>query len=133
MESAGLTPTFVEGPFGPRKISDALLEFVQPVVDALRESERTKPRLEQILAVGALAWNAHLMPDGEACLEEALADMKLDLVASDVVRHVLEILLARRRDLFPDDRRFVINTVVTQKASGKFEVTAAHALSPVSA
>jgi hypothetical protein len=125
LASVGLPMTFREGPTADRKLSDALLEFVQPILDALPETERTKPRLEQILLLGALAWNAHLMPDSAAFVERALTDLVVE--GHDVAQPVVEILLERRRELFADDPRFVVDTFVTRSASGKLQVSAAHA------
>lgn len=126
----GLDPILVEGPTEERKVSDALLELVQPVVKSLAPHERTNDRLEQVIALGALAWNAYLLPDGDALIADSLARLHLDEETLDVTHELLAVFSERRHALFADDRRLVISTSVTVSPTGEFRVSAAHAPLP---
>ena len=130
LESMGLHPTLLEGPTEDRKVSDALLELVQPIVQALAVREHTQARLEQLIQLGTLAWNAHLLPDGDATIARALAELPIEQEDLDIAHGVLDVLCERRRALFPDDRRLIISTAVTLTPSGEFTVSAAHAPVP---
>jgi len=125
-----LTPTLVETPTQERKVSDALLELVDPIVQALAQSERTQACLEQLVELGTLAWNAYLLPGGDDAIAHALTALTIDHEDLEVARRVLAVFVERRRTLFADDRRLILSTVVTLSASGELKVTAAHAPVP---
>ena len=130
--ATGVASMVLEGLPEERKVSDALLELTQPLLDALDPNQRTHDRLDQIVMLGGLAWNAHLMPAPEEFVRETLAKLPDDDdLARDVAVPLVLNLLERRRTLFPDDRRQILNTDVVMKPTGRFDVTAAYAPFPI--
>jgi hypothetical protein len=130
LSAMGLAPTLVEKPTDERKVSDALLELIQPFVRALAPHERSQARLDQLVSLGALAWNAPLLPGGDTVLNESLASLGLSEEDDQLARELLAALTERRRHLFPNDRRFIVGTVATVPADGELRVSAAHAPLP---
>jgi len=127
LAAAGLAPTLLEGPTEERKVSDALLELVQPYVRAMDSHEHTQPRLDQLVSFGALAWNASLLPASDAVVADGLATLGLGEEDLEIARDLIASLSERRRRLFPDDRRLIMSTAVTLTPSGDLRVSAAHA------
>jgi hypothetical protein len=130
LSATGLAPTLVEEPTDERKVSDALLELIQPFVRSLAPHERSQARLEQLVTFGALAWNATLLPGGDLFLGQSLASLGLDEEGDQVARELVAALTERRQRLFPNDRRFIVDTVATVAADGELTVSAAHAQLP---
>ena len=132
LAATGLESMLVEAPAQERKVSDALLELVQPMIRALEPSQRTLARLEQILAIGKLAWNAYLLPDPEMFLRDTLENLPADdPVTRDIAQRLAHGLLAKRGMLFPHDRRYIAQTFVTMGPDGRFDVSAAYAPAPI--
>jgi hypothetical protein len=102
------------------KISDALVDLVQPLVDELSECEElTRLWMQRFVQLAATVWNATLLPDCDSILDEVRSHVG-DAAIVDLVLH-------RRRALYPDDRRFVTDFEVTDRAEDdEFRVSAAY-------
>ncbi len=111
---------------GPRpgviKASDALVELMRPLIDALaREAPFTQSSMEQLLGLGIAVWNAGSR--GYRTAESFLADCPHGLKPEEVgPRDLLECLFARRQTLFPNDRRLIGDLVVQEASPGNFGV-----------
>jgi hypothetical protein len=81
----------------------------------------------QLVSLGALAWNACRFPDGNTVVADGLAALGLGEEDLEIARDVVASLCTRCRSLFPDDRRLIISTVATLTPSGDLMVSAAHA------
>lgn len=136
LEASGLgSPLVLDTAPDERKLSDALLEVVRPLLVRLHPSQQTKSRVEQIVTLGTLAWNAYLMPSPEDFVAEALGRLLVhndDVLAAGTAASLVRELLERRGALHPDDRRYVVKTLVTMKDDGRFDLSAAYAPFPVS-
>ena len=71
--AAGVVSVGLPATGAQRKLSDSLLELVEPLRATLDPHEQTLERLEHILRVGAIAWNAGLVPDGDGFMARACA------------------------------------------------------------
>lgn len=118
---------------GAPKASDALVKVVEPLLEGVAaDTGMNKKRMEDILRLGILAWNAHSLgyTSMSAFLEEHGRD-KLDLDDEDefMMSIILEPLLHRRRKLFGHDRRLLADFVVLPplSPSGEFRISVAWA------
>lgn len=88
-----------------RKISDTLLQFAEPLLDALGPNG-TQAQMEQSLKIAWTVWNAVVYADvgGNArMLEGVRTSTKLDSQLGAFV----EALIDRKRTLFGDDDRLI--------------------------
>lgn len=89
-----------------RKLSEVLLEFAEP----LTVTVRTEEDFEAAVEIAILAWNlSFLLPDDRSTfLKQSIPSLsggKNTLPFE--VEQCIQMLLARKQALFPDDRRFV--------------------------
>ena len=104
---------------GLPKMSDTIIEFADPLLHELLEDENNPVQVRNILLLASTFWNMTLAADerraesGEAgvqALRAQLADQVVGLL--DLPRAACEALVEdmerRKRDLFGDDRRFVM-------------------------
>lgn len=116
---------------GAPKASDALVKVVEPLLDRVAaESGMNQERMESILRLGVLAWNAHSL--GYTSIHPFLQRYGADKLALDdedefMVSALLEPLLHRRRKLFGDDPRMLADFVVLDSPSGEFRISVAWA------
>jgi hypothetical protein len=94
-------------PFGYAvKMSDALVEIAEPMLESAQNEEQFR------LAIGlaAMCWNLSLLPTGErsAHVEQAIRKLVKPGQPTDEVRQVVELLIARKEALFPDDKRAIL-------------------------
>ncbi len=89
-----------------RKLSEVLLEFAEP----LTVTARTREDFEAAVEIAILAWNLSFLPPEErfTFLKQSMPSLSCGKDALPFeIEQCIEMLLARKRALFPDDRRFV--------------------------
>ena len=101
-------------PFGyARKMSDVLLDFAQPLVDAARNGDDFRIAI----TMAAACWNLSLRPEPErsATLKRmAKSDVfRPRLDASLELEQQMRALVARKEALFPDDKRAILDYQVS--------------------
>ena len=110
------------------RISDALLDVMKPFV-AWPPSLRDLKPLGIMLELTVAVWNASLSADEaarEAALDELAAGLSIGALSPVEVRAFVGELSARKLELYPSDRRLVVESRV--RADGeKLMVTAAGA------
>ncbi len=100
-------------PAGMIKLSDALQQLFEP----LRPGEMSPEALRSLATLTSMAWNLSLFPEEEQA--QTLKTMSETLARSvpggdvHVFRNIITSLVARKRELFPDDRRVVTATEVS--------------------
>jgi hypothetical protein len=103
------------------KISDTLVDFVQPLLDLLDDGFFTRLEFRRLIALGATVWNVTLLPD----TEKLLADIR----AQSGTHLLLDVLLERRKTDFAHDRRFITDFEVSDLTEdGEFRVSAAYTI-----
>jgi len=108
-----------------RKMSEVILDFAEPLLDAVNDDEHFK----NVICFATICWNISFFPEREQQVHlNALADElgKSDaftyLEAADCVRMLLE----RKRTLFADDRRMIMDyTIVGEKDHQRLLVASA--------
>jgi hypothetical protein len=127
---AGAEPPPQAGP-QEHRLSDALLDVMRPFVawpPAARDLKPLKIMLELTVAV----WNATLAPDEaarEAALDALAAELTIGALSPGEVRAFVGELAARKLELYPSDRRLVVESRVRLDGE-KLLVTAAGAYRP---
>ena len=111
------------GPRSGRKISECLLELVEPH----REDEETTHSLNLLLTLGMLAWNAGKLsePEVQEMLDTVITkNLSPGNVEADRgLRAVAMALIERKRQLFPDDTRSILSYDMV-KTKGSYHITA---------
>jgi hypothetical protein len=97
--------TLVVDPPGAAKMSEALIALIKPEWDHCRDEEDMK----KLLSLGAIAWNAALVPEAEqaAFLQEFAEKVPCE-IRQDFV-HLVEPLIQRKNELFPHNQRPIID------------------------
>ncbi len=93
---------------GGKKMSDTLLEFAEPLIDPLVPNSEQEDKI----ALAAICWNLSLIPSEEK--DEVIGGMfsrfKKELGSEDslLMDSILEEMLARKKELFPNDKRMIM-------------------------
>lgn len=113
------TSTEADGP----KLSDALEEIFNPY---LEKGMGLKER-KNLARLAALAWNAMLMPDStvRSTLERTFSELPGQTRAAAI--QMITDMAQRRRQRFPEDRRWIADTDVHALPDGSFYLVVAHA------
>jgi hypothetical protein len=102
--------------FPDRKISETFLDFAAPMLHDL-PSEAPEHRARQALQVSFTVWNAVVFADVLA--DHGYLDQIRHLTAEDPETGLLmEQMIARKRELFADDKRMIGDWEVTRTADG---------------
>ncbi len=108
----------VREPEGQVKMSDVLEQFVDPYLRFARTAEDHR----KLFTLAALAWNAALLPPGDC--EKMIAEVlhaSLPATGEQVkadAREIVGMLVLRKRLLFADNNRQIINFELTETADG---------------
>lgn len=93
---------------GGKKMSDTLLEFAEPLLDPLVPNSEQ----EEMIALAASCWNLSLIPSEEK--DEVIAGLfsmfkkELRSKEHDFLEPIIEEMLARKKELFPNDKRTIV-------------------------
>ncbi len=115
LASAGTKAIFGQAS-GP-KVSERILELVQPYQIGVS----TEESLRKLMETAVIAWNIALEPAERhsAAIEELISGLHIsDAQVIQDGRRILTALVRRKLDLFPDDRRLVLNDHVDITANG---------------
>ncbi len=100
-----------------RKMSEVLLEFAEPLLEDSDDDEAFGGKI----ALAALSWNLTFMSPNEH--EAALNNMVEELGGRDAfirhgIRDSVRMLINRKRALFANDNRLIINYEIVGEKSG---------------
>ena len=111
-------PLIVSFGTGLPKMSETLIAFADPLLSRVPETEAD---WRSALYVAALVWNGIVseVPSGEV-----VAQLRRGLDPSVDVGELVRCLTERKRTLFPDDLRFILD-VRTERSGDRVHVTAA--------
>lgn len=121
--------TVIESPPHAAKMSDTLIDFARPLLDALgREGSLTMDRFESALSLAGVVWNAYLVDEKDpTSVEETKRQIENLTDDAPLLRGIFEELTERRRRLFAHDRRLLADLVVEKSPIKGFRVSAASA------
>ncbi len=101
-------------PSGETKMSEVLLEFVEPY----SQYWKTKEELNKLLGVTVIAWNAALLPGNERkeiienAVKVAPPEIRQDMKA------IVEEMIQRKETHFAHNKRMIMNYKVTMTKEG---------------
>jgi hypothetical protein len=103
-----------------RKVSDALVTLIRPWLGGEESLEEYRGAAQ----MGVIAWNLSLLDPRKRKKQLARALKKVARSDAAVFRQMLEEMLARKRELFPQDRRWIVGVEVTDRGD-QFHIMAA--------
>jgi hypothetical protein len=104
----------VDSPFAV-KMSEVLISLIQPEWEGCANEEE----MRKLLTIGAAAWNVALLKRAErAAFTERLA-LAIPIELRQDFKLVLEPLISRKEQMFPQIRRPIISFELTRLPSGK--------------
>lgn len=98
------------------KMSEVLMEFANPDEETLGDAKR----LETLLAVASVAWNAALLPPEERDKFLLDAQKRAPAGTGESFLAVILPLIRRKEALFPTIRRGIIDFTVTMHPTGPY-------------
>ncbi len=111
-------PLIVSFGTGLPKMSETLITFADPLLSRVPETEAD---WRSALSVAALVWNGIV---AEVPRDEVVARLRRGFDPSVDVGELVRYLTERKRTLFPDDLRFILD-VRTERSGDRVHVTAA--------
>jgi hypothetical protein len=98
-------------PEGQAKMSAVILQLAEPLI---KQHGKTADRAEAIISLTVAAWNKSMFPpDKQPLIEQDLIDCFVPKDGSaEVVGmavHIMDIVAARRQQLFPDLRKIIVH------------------------
>lgn len=99
------------------KLSEAVLEYAEPLTNAAGENE------EKAIRLSVTFWNASLLPKQKALeiIEPSLADMANgDQLLKTEFYTTFEMMYNRKQSLFSNDRRFIVDYSLEENDDGFF-------------
>ena len=87
------------------KMSQVIIDFAEPVL----ERAKTEKEFRTGIGLATLAWNASLLPEAERekVINKPLIESLPD--ATDTALVALEMLIARKHQYFPDNKRVIMD------------------------
>jgi hypothetical protein len=104
------------------KMSDILLDYAEPFLDMIDTDN--KMEYEKVIMMAMTLWNCAIMEDAPESREEIrklLNPLMPDAEARSVVRYMLE----RKRQMYPDNKRMMMNYELTEMPGGGFHLSVA--------
>jgi len=108
------------------KMSDALLKYGEPLLDTIEPGNKTE--YEKAIMMSIMLWNCAIMresPKGRKGTEKKLRPMMPDAESKKVVKHMLD----RKQEMFPDNKRMILNYELTEMSDG-FHLAVASTIPP---
>ena len=97
------------------KMSDILLKYGEPLVDTIDSDD--KAEYEKAIMMSIMLWNCAIMQDMSKdwkVIEKMLKPIMPDAESKSVV----ECMLDRKREMFPDNKRIIMNYELTERPNG---------------
>lgn len=115
-EKPQLAGKLIWNPPGKKKMSAVILEYAEPLMEHAENVEQQN----KAIAMAIICWNASLLSgeDRDRILAEAFAETG-DMEDSGT-QEVLEFMLNRKQELFPDNKRMVADWIVKDKGDQLF-------------
>jgi uncharacterized protein YaaR (DUF327 family) len=127
VKESGEDIKLIQNPESEEKMSEVLEEFVKPYLEF---SDNHVARKE-LFSTAVAAWNLALLPDDKrsACLTEMIESSvdKIDKLTQQNLREIFNEMVARKLDLFPNNKRIIYNFQL-QESKNKFYLSVASSL-----
>jgi hypothetical protein len=106
----------VHNPPGEIKMSNALEDVIEPFVQEVE----TLDAMKNLVSIGAIAWNLALLPPEETKKElpKLIKGLTMDFGDSEMLIDVINQLIERKRKMFPNVDRYIVNFEVEDVGDG---------------
>ena len=97
------------------KMSDILMEYGEPLFETINTDN--KAEYEKVIMMSIMLWNCAIMqeePKGQKEIEKMLKPMMSDAESKSVVKYMLD----RKMEMFPDNKRVILNYELTETPNG---------------
>jgi hypothetical protein len=105
------------GPPGQLKMSEVIVEFAEPLLDAARDDREYR----NALGLAIVAWNVSLLPERmwTATLPKHLRELASEEDVADDLGHLLTGLIHRKERFYPHVRRLVLDYEITRSSGDR--------------
>jgi len=119
----------LKNPKGEIKMSEVLENFVEPYLAEARGPEQQ----QMLFKMAVIAWNSAIMPETErqSALNNLLKMMKVKKSDRQEVEGLLDELVVRKLELFPDNHRYIVDFQLDD-AGDQFHLSVASTSTPTS-
>jgi hypothetical protein len=107
-------PLRPQKPSHTRKLSEVIIDFAEPLLDALDDDELFK----NAIGCAIFCWNLSFLPEKKRQRQMRALVKKYDkshLLTRFEAEHYIRMLLERKRILFADDKRIVLDYKVVEE------------------
>jgi len=101
------------------KMSGVILEYGEPIIDTIDSDD--KAEYDNAIQIIIRLWNSAIMYEKPKTRKKAYELLK-PLMPDDEAISVVSYMLARKRLLFPDNKRYILNYELTE-TQGNFHLT----------
>ena len=107
----------------PQKMSEVLLDFAAPLLDAIDKSD--KAVLESTIKTATFMWNYAVISSGQypkiltkSLVSQVKATVENQFGNDPIFRTFLAILMERKKSLYPDNNRMIVDFNVNWDRNG---------------
>jgi len=116
---------FVENPPGFAKMSEVLMEYIEPFL----EGKETYEEFSNFLKIAAMSWNMAMVSEekGQELLKKLFPGNSSDpeeIEDEKEVQRIVKKLIKRKLKFFAEEKRFITDFKLTQN-SGRFHISVA--------
>jgi hypothetical protein len=106
---------------GQPRISESLQQLLDPYFD----ENTTGEEFRRMTVLAVLAWNRAVLPEQRG--QEVIREARQHFPAEDekTFLDLMEELVRRKRKLFPDDHRLIVDVEACKESDGTYYITAA--------
>lgn len=99
---------------GEEKMSNVLLDFMSPYLKSATDRES----FERLIIIGIAAWNSAIQP--EPAINDVIKEFakKMSIIDRFYFRRFLKVLVKRKNQLYPENKRFIVSYQVIETGSG---------------
>jgi hypothetical protein len=107
-------PILVGPPGGEKKMSEVLLEFLEPYMEHAQSEES----LRGLVGIGTLAWNAALFPlnQREEIIQKMVDELQPEINTG--CRTIVEDMIRRKDAYFADNKRLIVSYDLSMTEAG---------------
>jgi hypothetical protein len=101
------------------KMSDILSDYASPFLDTIDADNKKeyKKKYEKAIMLSMILWNCSLMEDAPEGRKEARKLLK-SIVSDAESKSVIQYMLERKRQMYPDNKRMIMSYEVTEMPYG---------------
>ena len=104
-------------------MSDIILDYAEPFIDAIKTY--TKEEYEKAIMIAITYWNCSILQDSSKISRSEIRKMLKPITPDSESKSIANYMLERKRLMYPNNKRMIINYEVTESAGGGFHLSVA--------